>query len=452
MRGFIAVSTIGFALVMSWLITGQFGYQPEAHTADFTDARWITTTQPASSGYFRKRFDLPARPDKAYLIVQGTESIDVFVNDRQVGTTVLVEHQPTLIVDVRKNLQLGENLLAVRATTRSLGVSPVLRLRLVLQSHDMMRELVSDGTWRATGLPVTPLRSTAEWSTLAYSDIGWPAAVEGYSTLTQKGPAQPEQLYQLFPNGDWMRSMQVAKKEVTFRRAFTLPGSEVVDAWLGVSLVGHYAININGIPVRLDMRRALSSSTMETFNVGPLLRLGENELIISTAGERPPELLISGFAQSDSAFVSFGSDGRWQTVEPAAGAKPVSLRSVRLSSEALQLEVLEIESPPALQARQLLIRIGVFLLLLLGTAAALALLCLMVFVLNQRWSLSDLWSFAVPPFWVAMTGACMLALRFDTRIDDQLPFRPEVISLLLVAVIAWELLILFTRNKQRSAA
>lgn len=446
------VSTVTFALVMSWIVTGQFGYDPETHAADFADARWITTAQPASSGYFRKRFDLPALPDKAYLMIQGTESIAVYVNDRQVGTTVLVEHQPTLIVDVRRNLRVGENLIAVRATTRSLDVSPVLRLRLVRQSHGMTRELVTDGTWRATGLPMTPLRNTALWNTLAYADLGWPAAVEGYSTLRQEGPAQPEQLYQLFPNGDWIRSMDVADKEVSFRRTFTLSGSEIVDAWLGVSVFGHYAANINGIPVRLHTRRALSSSTMETFDIGPFVRLGENQLTISTAGERPPELLISGFARSNSAFVSFGSDGRWQTVGPAAGTEPVFLRPARPASDALQLKIVDIELPPELLARQLLIRIGVFLLLLLGTAAALALLCLMVVFLNQRWSLADLWSFAVPPFWVAMAGACMLAVRFDTRIDDQLPFRPEVISTLFVTVVAWELLILFVRNEQRSAA
>ena len=117
-------------MIISFLIAGDRFYSPQPYSADLSQAEWITTHRASATGYFRKKFALPYMPDRAYLIVTATESAEVFINGKRVGQMVLVEHQPTMILDVGLNLRTGENVLAIQVDTLSANIAPTIRARL----------------------------------------------------------------------------------------------------------------------------------------------------------------------------------------------------------------------------------------------------------------------------------------------------------------------------------
>lgn len=94
--------------------------------------------------YFRKTFDVEVRPSKATLSAVGDDAIQVYINGHRV-----IDAQgwdKATVVDVRKDLKVGENLIAIRGsnTTSEAAVAAMLEINLPKREKQVV---VTDTSW-----------------------------------------------------------------------------------------------------------------------------------------------------------------------------------------------------------------------------------------------------------------------------------------------------------------
>jgi len=128
---------------------------------------------PAEARFFRCEFQIPALDNVrlAELRVTADDACEVFVNGTRAGTHST--WQSVIALDVGKSLQIGDNVLAVRAENRPApSKNPAgLIARLAISRTDGTRQIVvSDGSWQ------TENQERPGWATAGFDDRSWQPA------------------------------------------------------------------------------------------------------------------------------------------------------------------------------------------------------------------------------------------------------------------------------------
>ena len=186
---------------------------------DLAKASWIWASPKAVrdgavDGYFRKTFDLSAKPPGATVLVTADNGYDLYVNGSLVGGDAGYDGAYWRSVekyDIASLLVAGENVLGVKGNNMGGAAGLVVAARIRLQDGTIL-ELHTDATWRMHLLPETG------WSTPEHDDANWrPATVLGpmgmapWGRLAYPGPTSPGRgqraatgrLVEAGPDFDW---------------------------------------------------------------------------------------------------------------------------------------------------------------------------------------------------------------------------------------------------------
>lgn len=435
-----------FAMAYSYLMVNLLNvHQPSEKNPDWHEAHWIKSGETSGSGYFRKRFSLSSLPRKAYLMVSGTDKLFVYVNGRAIGLVRYFGARPSQIFDVTKLLQAGENLLAVRVDSDIQGVAPALAGRLVLADAALQwHEIRTDESWRASRHEGFQQASKAVWNSQAYDDLHWQSAdaVGAKQQLRVLPLSVPEYVYKLFPRGDWVWSGD--SQTAVFLNNFTVKGSQIYAAWLGVSAKGRYSLVINDAPV---VSQYGTETSMELIDIGSYLQLGENKIWLKVETEELlPRLLVSGRVTSDHSVVELDTSAHWRAIPNAAASTTGKSESVTVRAtikhSAMALGYKEIALSETLHTKKMLRLLIFFFVVMLSS--------LVVFFLFYRscrkYSTSNMTScftlFSRPLVLGLIATAVLLLLPYDLRIDRS--FLPRFYMLLIVPgiVLFFEVLVL----------
>ena len=173
--------------------------KPAAPLPDLAKAHWIWAgANPLADGVpevlFRKVLDLPSKPKSAVVLVTADNGYDLYVGESLVGGDAGFDAEYWQSVeryDITALLAAGKNVLGVKGLNMGGPAGMLLAARIELEDGTVI-EVQSDKSWRTYLLPETA------WSTAAYDDAAWLAAVDlgplgmaPWGKLTYPGPVSP---------------------------------------------------------------------------------------------------------------------------------------------------------------------------------------------------------------------------------------------------------------------
>ncbi|HZZ74243.1 MAG TPA: HEAT repeat domain-containing protein [Pirellulales bacterium] len=137
------------------------------------EAQWIWSSAaekdkvPAETCYFRKTFEM-GRPEEGEVEITADDSYELFVNGRSVGTGN--NWRQIDVVNITKYLTQGRNLIAVKATSATVGRAGLAVRVSVKEAGNTFIVYPSDNTWKAA------LKEFVHWEKLQFNDSQWVAA------------------------------------------------------------------------------------------------------------------------------------------------------------------------------------------------------------------------------------------------------------------------------------
>ena len=173
--------------------------KPKPKLPDIAKAQWIWATKKALSDgvfgcYFRKTFELPAKPTRAVVLITADNGYGLYVNGSLVGGDAGYESvywQSIETFDVASMLTAGRNAIGVKGQNMG-GPAGLLAAARFEMPDGSAVELVTDQTWRYWLLPQTG------WTQPEHDDSTWrPAAVLGtvgtgvWGRMPYPGPTSP---------------------------------------------------------------------------------------------------------------------------------------------------------------------------------------------------------------------------------------------------------------------
>jgi cytochrome c553 len=182
------------------LLTQRWGQMPATSEIDFSvvanpaslntswpkEPRWIWISPqahqsaPAETVYFRKTFQLAEIPAEASVLASCDNSFTVYINGKEAGGSK--EWEKPRLLDIRKHLITGENLIAIAGTNASVddkaaanpnpaGLLVYVRLRNQKTDNgipiERMTDFVSDSTWLCT------TNKFEDWQKPSFEPEGW---------------------------------------------------------------------------------------------------------------------------------------------------------------------------------------------------------------------------------------------------------------------------------------
>lgn len=444
------VIIIIFAITYSYLIVSTLdSYRSHEYLPDWHDAHWIKAGETSGSGYFRKQVNISSLPNRAYIVGAGTDELSAYINGKYIGKKYYFGTKVTGIFDVTSLLREGENLLAIKIDSDTLGVAPELILRLLMLDYNgNWHEVVSDQTWRTFQQSDFQHATGASWFSLAYKDYHWPhAELVTNRAFTPVTPlAVPEYVFKSFPRGDWIWFGD--EKDSVFSNVFNVDGDEIYDAWLGVSTQGWYSLLINGVPV---VSQYGNRKTMNLINIGPYVQLGENSLWIEVESEASfPKLLVSGSVSTDVGITELDTTNNWKsylnpdTSNSSKQQVPVfvwSNSSSDKASPALNLIYKAVEFSEVIFVKRALIIFKYFLFILLISFV----MFVLFYRLYQKYMNSrriEYFTLFFRPYLLGLLVVGLpLLLRFDLSLHDYFLLRPYMLLLAPAVILLFEVLI-----------
>lgn len=359
---FRRVRLVSWALIaLALLGFNYFTYQtyrvPQAHDyqPNWYGAQWITTNDtPGNVIYMRKDFTLDNTPENAFLTIQASQYVDLYVNGSYLGSTVRIFQSGAVnrafIYDVTPLLQLGDNVIAMRVETRDIGVAAV-RAVLGLVFGSARQVFPSDASWRSTGdalrvfPPYLPLVTSANagqlnilngWRSSVFDDTPWRDSVRYTGPLPPTGVLSVDPaVYETPFTQTWLSSG--SGTDGYFFRRLTTP--DLQSGWLRLASDGSAAVYLNG---QLLIQQNEQITTLAAYagdnssqvslygistglyNITPFLRPGVNTLavhvvmshydfITSKPFDRPTTLGIDllGITPNGSSYY-VADDGTWR--------------------------------------------------------------------------------------------------------------------------------------------
>ncbi|HUY78808.1 MAG TPA: hypothetical protein VMV29_18695, partial [Ktedonobacterales bacterium] len=312
------VRLVSWALLLVALVgLNYFAYQtfrvPQAHNfqPNWYGAQWITTSDmPGNVIYVRKDVSLNSLPDGAFLTVQASQYVEVYVNGTYFGSTAAVFESGAVnrafMFDLTPVLNIGENVIALRVETRDIGVAAVRAV--VGYVYGSQREVFpSDRSWRSSGdalkvfppyLPlVTPINVNHinivdGWRSLGFDDTPWLQSVPYTGSLPPAGVLNVDPaVYEIpFPQ-TWLSSGTTT--DGYFTKQFTAPNLQSV--WVRLASDGSASLYINGQLLiqqpeqitNLDVYTGADTSqhnlygiSIGLYDITPYLRPGANTVAV----------------------------------------------------------------------------------------------------------------------------------------------------------------------------
>ncbi len=143
---------------------------------------WIWNTPkaaedaPVTNIYLRKTVKLTEQPREALAVVFCDNSFELFVNGHKAGSGN--DYSRAYLIDMRKSLKKGENVIAVRAANAEAkapnpaGFLAYMRIRIPTDGEEEMADFASDKTWIVTDV------ETKGWEKPGFAATNWTAASE----------------------------------------------------------------------------------------------------------------------------------------------------------------------------------------------------------------------------------------------------------------------------------
>ncbi len=347
------------ALALALLSFTAFAYQafyvpqPRDYAPNWHGAQWITAggTHQAVV-YFRENVTLQGAPTGAFIVAQGAQTYNLYVNGQLIDKTqdeytmgaVNLAH----IYDVGTFLREGVNTVALRVEHDDDGV-PALRAALGINLGGQQVYFPSGASWRTTDQPAfTQPYASADgpnWTSPDFSDTPWEMAARysGPAILDGVLHINP-QLYETPLPTRWITAGPT--HDAFFAGGATLAGAR--DVWLRVASNGVADVYLNGRRVAIHPLRSTGPVlqpvpghvivTAGMYDVTPYLHDGRNsvavhvtaintqaaalglDLVADTGAARPLVIATGGSWTASSVAAPDWTDGagaaaKWPTAE-----------------------------------------------------------------------------------------------------------------------------------------
>ena len=283
-RGVMVSATL-FALLLGyscyrWRTTTTYPLQPITFSGD-----WIKPAGAAGySGYFRKRVQVSSTVVNAWIMISACDGYEVIVNgdpvSRQhvwrptrpfqngssekgqrvtdripaIGLNFPREYQWTghesfrvpVFVDIRPELERGENVICVQVESRTAPAKLILAGEIRLASGERI-DLSTSQDWVAESIPVG--RSNTHWTDVHYDDVAWRAAQVAGSPRGSFWRTFDAGLFATPFDSRWLKhSTASAEEAVVFQRDWQIDQTPQ-EAWIRLATNRYFSLFINDVRV-----------------------------------------------------------------------------------------------------------------------------------------------------------------------------------------------------------
>jgi dolichyl-phosphate-mannose-protein mannosyltransferase len=304
---------------------------------DFGTSQWIGPGELAPVAHFRRNVFLNTAPEQAWLEVAATDSFDVIINGKTIGTESNPKTRIAQIYDIKKYLKPGTNVIAISVTRTSYpGSARLLVCGSFKEPANKPTFVVSDEGWRVT--PKTGIvQGTEEWVSPLVQEEVWPRAQRvnierpGDITWVDTNPL----LLRLALSGKWITS-ENASREAVFSTTVNA-GRSRPETWIQVASSGSLDLLVNG---KLITSAAVSELKQPKIPPLPKLAIEPSETEKIQTASPPPTVVRP--PQNDKQPPSPSPTASPSTTPTAARPGNVVVESTAVSLEEPTLKAYDI--------------------------------------------------------------------------------------------------------------
>ncbi len=292
------------------------------YRVDFKGARWIQMAGATKwdAAYFRKSVYISGTVTRAWIAVSVTGNYTIFVNNILIAQGEFPGVRLTGIIDLKKILTPGKNVIAVYVAPGSYPGPPQL---LVHGSYQVANSppcaIDSDPGWKVAAVP-DGIVGSYSWRSPGLDDRLWSSAIEPqiaerFSTV-QPVSVEPR-IFEFRPGAKWITGRSGDLRQLSFLSELEIPRSRA-QTWMQIAASGAYDVVING-------RLAASQPLAIQATVGtPMLSAAAAPHLNSSAIVAPAAVAASGTASgAASERVEYGVQSANQT-DAAISANGIS--------------------------------------------------------------------------------------------------------------------------------
>lgn len=274
-----------------------------------------STAEPRKHLYLRHKWTMTEAPETAWLLVQGHDVLEVYVNGRRANRTRRVGQGRVCaaITDITPMLFAGENTIAIHAAQLVIERPP--RVAVDGACHFASGESLSLGdpnSWRASDVYD---RRGSYWFEKEFAEEHWAIPTVGEPTRWVSQVALPPRSISEPRLPNWITTGQ-ANSAAVFAREFDLEQAPRA-AWLRLATTGPTRLAVNGAVVMTD-RETLGTPQRvrpieRTIEIAPLLKAGKNTLSVAVTegGEAPRVRAAFEATFRDGGHAYLGTDEGW---------------------------------------------------------------------------------------------------------------------------------------------
>lgn len=298
------------ALIGLYIWYVYFGHASRLFSVDFQQGRWITVSNAAPQGYFRKELHIPQASQRAWLKLAATDHYVLYINGREIYSNAYPAANVSRINDVQRALRPGQNVIGIAVRRSSFpGPAKVVLEGAYIDSSQTEHRIVSNASWKAVSVEQNQAAGTIPWYAKQFNADAWPHAEQlgvplaSEITLIEHHPlAITERI-----RGQWIGSRDVNAQSVVFKAAFDI-NHRIDSAWIRIAGKQGYRLAINGYAIA---GQDSVSDTLAIYDVAPYLRLGRNTVRVNVS-DRPAEILLDGTMVIDGqAHPLVATDDTW---------------------------------------------------------------------------------------------------------------------------------------------
>ncbi len=267
------------------LVAAQYGGGPwdsavvipttTTNSLSLNGASWIwypegdpASSEPPSTRYFRRAFDLPAGDQitEATYLLTADDGFTLYINGQELASSPRVSDswRTAMLVDVAASLHAGRNVIAIEAINTSTSPAGLIGKLHVEGSIGDPLDLVTDASWKAANAAATG------WQQPDFDDSAWPAAL----VAAQYG------------GGPWDSAVGLPPPPEPLLRKDVVAGKPIESARAYISGLGYYKLYVDGHRIgdrELDPAFTIYDKTdlYATYDVTDALHPGANALGVS---------------------------------------------------------------------------------------------------------------------------------------------------------------------------
>lgn len=418
--------------------------------------------------YLRRSWTLTEAPTYAWLKVLGHDSLQVFVNGRQVGRSQRVGFGRIGgdIVDITSQLHAGENTIAIHALQLVRNRPPAVAVEG--ECHFASGHSTSlSGTegWLASDLYD---RRGSFWYETDYPDEHWEQATVADAETWQAQVEVPPRAITTPRTASWIEAALANGGAATFATEFDLPVAPR-NSWLRVAASGPYRLAVNGWIVKDDRLQlgtdASARPDEQTLDIAPLLRAGPNTIAIALTCDAGVPRIRGDFETTSGEQATYlATDSRWKSTPgipenwmapdlsvPGWHASIPAVGYMGMLPRAIQRDFGSLEFPTLFRVARFFEQLGV-----IATMAIFAVVGCAIVRRAVDWiGRSD--TLALPaslPYWALLPSTVLAGgaslMTWDLAWSNHEIYRPFVLlGLLGLVVVLW--LVLFVLSAWRPA-